>query len=145
MYALRTGEHLGHELPGLVGGEAEDGRDEAEQSFANAPERGLRGLALAGRAREGVEAILENVKVLGAEIDCEKFVEALVDAMEEHLVIPGADFGGKIGGAQKHVLVERFELLECNQVVRGREAVQVSEDVAEGVANLAIVFRDALS
>ena len=37
--------HRGEILPNLVGGEAENGRDEADEGFSDLPEDGLRGAA----------------------------------------------------------------------------------------------------
>jgi len=51
---------LGEKLPDFVGGEAEDGSDEAGEGFGDAPERGLRAAAAGVVGGEGVEAILRT-------------------------------------------------------------------------------------
>ncbi len=52
------GFDFGEELPDLLGGEAEDGRDEAGEGFGDAPESGLGAAAAGVIGGEGVEAVL---------------------------------------------------------------------------------------
>ena len=66
---------FGKELPDLVGGEAEDGRDEAGEGFGDAPEGGLRAAAAGVVGGEGVEAVFEDVEVEGAEVGVHELVE----------------------------------------------------------------------
>jgi len=54
---------LGEELPDLVGGEAEDGGDEAGEGFGDAPECGLGAAAAGVVGSEGVEAVLRYVEI----------------------------------------------------------------------------------
>jgi hypothetical protein len=79
-------------LPDLVGGEAEDGRDQADQSFRDLPEHGLRGAALLARGREGVHAVLEHVEIERAQVDDGEFVDRVVDAMELEGLVPAENF-----------------------------------------------------
>ena len=87
---LATGERR-KRLPDLVGGEAEDGSGEAGERVGDLVDHGLRAAA-GGRValvvvpglieRVGVEAVLEDVEVEGAELGVTELVEQVVDAVE---------------------------------------------------------------
>ena len=64
--------------------------------------------------------------------------------MELEVVVGCADFGVELGGAGEDVLVERLHLAKCDGVGGGVEVVEVAEEEAEGVAQLAVVVADAL-
>ena len=96
---------FGEELPDLVGGEAEDGSDEAGEGFGDAPESSLCAAAAGVVGGEGVEAIFEDVEVEGAEVGVDVLVEGLVGAVELEVVVGFADLGVELGGAGEDVLV----------------------------------------
>ena len=143
MHALRSRGELRHVLPDLVGGKAQHGSHQPQQRLADPPQRSLRRKPLGRRAREGVQPVLQHIKVHGAQVHGKKLIQALVDAVEEHLVVPAAAFVGHVGHAQQHVLVHRLQPVEAHRVLRRTEAVEVTQYVAEGVANLAVVLRDS--
>ena len=137
---------FGQKLPDLVGGEAEDGGDEADEGFGDVPEHGLRGAAGGVVGREGVQAVFEDVEVERAEVGDGELVDGVVDAVELEVVVGGEDLGVELGGAGEDVLVERqsSDLRRTRSRCRGVEVVQVAEQEAEGVAQLAVVVADAL-
>ncbi len=135
---------FGKELPDLVGGEAEDGGDEAGESFGDAPECGLRAAAAGVVGSEGVEAVLQHVEIERAEVGVYVFVERLVGAVELEVVVGLADFGVELGGAGEDELVERLHRRKRDGVRRWVEVVEVAEEEAKSVAQLAVVVADAL-
>src|SRR4029077_3631700 len=74
-------------LPDLVGGEAEDGGDEAGEGLGDAPERSLRGAACGMVACKGVETVLEDVEIERAEVGVGVLVERVVGAVELEVVV----------------------------------------------------------
>ena len=82
---------FGEKLPDLVGGEAEDGGDEAGEGFGDAPERGLGAAAAGVVGGEGVEAVFEDVEVERAEVGVHVLVEGLVGAVELEVFVGFAD------------------------------------------------------
>ncbi len=134
----------GKVFPDFVGGEAEDGRDEADQGFGDLPEDGLRGAARGRCRREGVHAVFEDVEIERAQVDDGEFVDRLIDAMEFEGFVPGEDFLGEFAGAGEHVLIERQKVRFGDAIARGIEAVEIAEEEAEGVAQLAIELGAAL-
>ena len=96
----------GQIFPDFVGGEAEDGRDEADERFGDLPEHGLRGAAREARGREGVHAVFEHVEIKRAQVDDGEFVHCLVDAMEFEGLVPGEDLLREVAGAGEHVSIE---------------------------------------
>ncbi len=135
---------FGKVFPDFVGGEAEDWRDESREGFGDAPDGGL--CAAAGRMvrGEGVEAVLEDVEIEGAEVSVGELVEGLVGAVELEVIVGGADACGELREAAKDVLVEGFELREGDGVSGRVEIVEIAEQEAQGVAQLAVVVADAL-
>ena len=77
-------------------------------------------------------------------------IDGMVDAVELEVTIPAAlavraaDFFYQLAGAGEHVLVEREQVFIRQRVLCRVEAVQVAQQEAEGVAQLAVVVRDAL-
>ncbi len=100
----------GQIFPDFVGGEAEDGRDEADEGFGDLPENGLRGAAGVAGGREGVHAVFEHVEIEGAEVDDGELVDGVVDAVELEGLVPVEDFLGEVAGAGEHVAIERQKL-----------------------------------
>ena len=98
-------------LPHFIGGEAEDGRDQAHQRLGNLPQHGLRGAARRAGGREGVHAVLEHVEIKGAQVHDGELVHRLVDAMELEGLVPAEDFFGQLAGAGQHVAVQRQQLV----------------------------------
>ncbi len=133
----------GEILPDLVGGEAEDGRDKAGEGFGDAPDGGLGGAARGGVGREGVEAVFGYVEVERAEVGVGELVQGLVGAVELELVVGLAHGGVEFGGAGEDVAVEGLHLGPGDGVGGGREVVQIAQEEAEGVAQLAVVLADA--
>ena len=82
---------FGEKLPDLVGGEAEDGGDEAGEGFGDAPECGLGAAAAGVVGGEGVEAVFEDVEVERAEVGVDVLVEGLVGAVEFEVFVGRAD------------------------------------------------------
>src|SRR6266702_5936175 len=132
------------ELPDFVGGEAEDRGDEAGEGFGDAPEGGLGAAAGGVVGGKGVEAVLEDVEVEGAEVGVRELVEGVVGAVELEVVVGGADPGSEFGKAGEDVLVEGLHLAEVDGLGGGVEVVDIAEEEAAGVAQLAVVVADAL-
>src|SRR5271163_332141 len=60
------------------------------------------------------------------------------DAVELEILIPLQSLLGQLAGLAEHVLVERLQLLKRQGIVRRVKAMQVAEQEAEGVAQLAV-------
>ncbi len=136
---------LGEQGPCFVGGEAEDRGNQACERFGDAPECRLGAAAGGVVGGEGVEAVFQDVKIQGAEVGVHELVEGVVGAVELEGVVGGANLGVERRGAGEDVLVERLELREVVDCVSGwSEVVQVAEQEAERVAQLAVVVADAL-
>ena len=135
---------FGEELPDLICGEAEDGRDEAGEGFGDTPESGLRAATAGVVGGEGVEAVFEDVEVERAEVGVYVLVECLIGAVELEVVVGFADLCVELGGAGEDELVEGLHLREVDGVGGGVEVVEVAEEEAQGVAQLAVVVADAL-
>jgi hypothetical protein len=125
-------------LPDLLAGEGEHGGEEAGERAGEEPESGL-GAAAGGRVGgRGVEAVLENVEIDGAEVGGAEGVGGLIDAVEGVFVVPLAAAGDQVIGAGPGS-IGRFPGARRRGRVGGRvKAVQIAERVAEGVADLAI-------
>ena len=108
------------------------------------PQDCLRGAARVARGREGVHAVFEHVEIKGAQVHDGEFVDCLVDAMELEGFVPGEDLFGEIARAGQHVAVERQKLGLGDLIARRVEAVQISEQEAEGVAQLFVELGAAL-
>src|SRR5216683_131247 len=119
--------YLREELPDFVGGEAEDWGDEAGEGFGDAPEGGLGAAAGGVVGGEGVEAVLEDIEVEGAEVGVGELVEGVVGAVELEVVVGGADPGGEFGQAGEDVLVEGLHLAKVDGLGGGVEVVDVAE------------------
>src|ERR1700679_3922658 len=68
----------------------------------------------------------------------------MVGAMELEVVVGGADLGIEFSEASEDVLVEGLHRRKYDAVCRGIEVVEVAEEEAKGVAQLAVVVADAL-
>ena len=129
--------------PDFVRGESHDGSDQTRQRLGDSPHRRLRRLTLRRGARKGIEAILHDRHIERAQVDDAELNQPLIDAVEEHLVVPLAQFAGQIDGAQQHEPIERFHLIEGHEVAHRVEAVKIAEQIAEGVAHFAVVLGHA--
>ena len=93
---------------------------------------------------EGVEAIFQDVEVECAEVSVGEFVKRVVGAVEFEVLVRGPDSCGELREAREDVLIERLEVPERDGV-RGRgEVVEVAQQEAKRVAQLAVVVTDAL-
>ena len=99
--------------------------------------------ALAGR-REGVHAVFEDVEIERAQVDDGELVDGLVDAVKFEGLVPAEDFLGEFAGAGEHVLIEWQKFGFGHSIARGIESVEIAEQEAEGVAQLAIELGAAL-
>src|SRR5579883_1548891 len=140
----------GQIAPHFVGSEAEDRSYQANQRFNDFVDDRLRGAAGDARRCEGVHAVLEHVEVDGAEVDDAELIDSMVDTVELEVSVPAAftvrsaDLLDQLTRASKHVLVEREQVFIRHRMFGRVEAVQVAEQEAEGVAQLAVVVRNAL-
>src|SRR5450432_642733 len=99
-------------LPDFFTGEAQNWRQQASHRFTDAPDRSLRRTPPRGIRGEGVEAVLDHVKIKCAQIDHAEMVDAVVYLVKGKLVIPLAHIADHGPRHPQHVLVERIEFLE---------------------------------
>ncbi len=123
-------------LPDFVGGEAEDGCDEADEGFGDLPEDGLCAAARGVGGREGVHAVFEDVDVEGTEVDDGELVDGVVDAVELEALVPAEDFFSEFAGAGQHVLVERQKLIEGNCVRAGLKPCRLPSRIRKVLRSL---------
>src|SRR5580704_14224200 len=90
------------------------------------------------RGREGVHAVFEDVEIERTQVDDSEVVDGLVDAMKFEFLIPAENFFGELAGAGEHVLIEWQELRFGDAIACGVESIEISEEEAEGIADLAI-------
>ena len=94
--------------------------------------------------REGVHPVLEHIQIERTQVHNGELVDRVVDAVELEGCVPVEHFFGQLAGAGQHIAVERKKFGLWNAVAYGVETVQVAQQKAEGVAQLAINFRAAL-
>ncbi len=98
--------------PGLLGGEGQDRRHQLQQRLRDVPQRGLRGAARQAASGGGVQAVLEDVEVEGAQVLRAEHLQRLHDAVELHLRVVGLGLLRELAGEGERVAVEIQPLLE---------------------------------
>src|SRR5882672_2955514 len=144
MYALRSGFNLGQKLPDLFTRKAGDGREQSHQCLTNAPGRSLRRAAGLRLGRGNVEPVFEHVEVECAQVHDAEMIYPVIDLMESKLVVPLSDVVSERARLTQHVLIERFHLVERHRISLRIEIIKITQDVAERVPDLLVVFSDAL-
>ena len=76
--------------PDFVGSEAEDGSDQADKSFRDLPDGGLRAESPRVLRCKRVESILQYVEIKRAQFGVTKFIQRVIDAVKFELVITRA-------------------------------------------------------
>ena len=64
--------------------------------------------------------------------------------MKRELLIPAKDIAHQVSGHEEHVLVDRLHLLERDLIALRIEAVQIAQNPAERIADIAIIIRNAI-
>ena len=124
--------------PDFFGGEAEDGRHQPHQRIFQAVERGLRAATRVRLSGCGVQPVFQHVEIERTEIHRGEIVERPVDLVEREFVIPGAAVGHQRFGADQDPLVEFQHFVHGHRIRRRIEAGKVAQEVAEGIAQLAV-------
>ncbi len=95
--------------------------------------------------REGVQAVFDHVEVERAEVDDDELVQRLVGAMKFESSYSAADLRRRARAVRARMYWSRgWSSAEAERVFGGVEVVEVGEQKAEGIAQLAVVFADAL-
>src|SRR5208282_2107560 len=145
---MNTGEAVRQRrqmLPNFFTGKTQNGRQQTDHGFTDAPNRSLGRTAAEGVGGVSVEAVLDDVEVEGAEIDHAEMIHAVIDPVKSKLFVPVANVAGEGPSLAQHVLVKRLELFKRDGAGLRIEIVEIAERVLEQfVTNLAVVFRDAL-
>ena len=69
-------------------------------------------------------------------------IDPLINPVKGKLVVPAQYIRGHLCRLAQHVSIEIFHLLERHRVTLRIKIVEVAENVAKSIANLAIIFRN---
>ena len=131
-------------MPDFVRGEAEQRRYQANQRFGNRPQYSLGRTPGYILRREGINPVFDGIDIKLAQLSHGEFIERVINAMEFKLLIPAQHLFGELARAHQHILVQRRHLLPGNGIPVGPKAIQVAQQEAESVAQLAVSLRDPL-
>ena len=130
-------------LPYLVACERENRRKHAHEHLKDVCEHGLDGTATRGLRSLGIQAVLRDVKVHAREV-VHEVVALAVHGVELVVVVGFLDRAQQLVGTSHHVLVDRLELVPAGHAERIIEVLEVAQDEAQAVAELAVSVGDLL-
>ena len=133
---------LGHKVPDLLAGEAEDGGDDLVQGHQDLVHGGLR--CLAGRAAGAVETVLGDVEVEVGHGHHAEVVDRVVDLVEVVGRVAGVGLLQQVVEGGQGPAVDLLQLVVGQHIGVGVKAVQVAQDEAGGVADLAVGLAELL-
>ena len=102
--------------PGLLGGEAEEGRHPAQHGLGDVPQRGLRAAPGHALGRRGVEAVLQHVQVEGAQVLAAIHLQLGHHRVELIDLEVGQDLALQRAGAGQGVVVDLQQLLGRDRI-----------------------------
>ena len=129
-------------LPDLLGRKAEHGSHGAHQCIQQAIKHRLRGPALPGFGRKGVEPIFDDIEIESAQINGGEIVERTVDLVKRELLIAFIDPLQDLRGPGQSPGVEFLQLTFLHHVVGRVKILEVRQTVSEGVAKLPVGLRE---
>ena len=125
--------------PRLLGGEAQKRREPAHEAIEHAIEHGARGAAARAVGRVAIERILAHVEIEGGEIDRAEIMERGEERVEIIFGRTAPHHRVELGQAMEDEALELRHLGVADPLVR-REAGEIAEEIAQGVAQAAIDF-----
>ena len=129
---------MGHSLPDLLGGEAEDGSHQTGQSRQDGVHGGLTGAAGGRGLAVGVQTILGDVHVELGQIVGAEGIDGVVSHVELVAVVGVAAGLGQLVGTGNDPLVDLVEIGGGDHVGIGVEVTDVGQQDAGGVTDLAV-------
>ena len=123
--------------PGLLGGEADEGREPGGQAIEQRIEHGADGAPAHRIVRVAIERILADVEIEGREIDRAKVVQRHEHLVERKRLAPAPDIAVEAVEPVQHPAFQRRHRI-CRQPLAGLEVGQVPQQVAERIAQPAV-------
>src|SRR5262245_3438163 len=130
-------------LPDFFGGKRKDRRHEMNQRIKNVIEGRLCGTSFSGLSGFTVEAILDDIQVLGAEIDAAKVVQGVIDDVKFEILVGVAAPGKQILRAVENPTVEFWQTLS-DRVAAGLEIIEVTDQKACCISQLSVSLYEAI-
>ncbi len=117
-------------LVDLLGGEAEDRRNPADQRLDDVVQRRL-GAASGHRVHlGGVLAILDHIQIETAQFPGTEAMHLLIDVEEAVFLVGTLDARLQLAGAIHHPAIQRQHVIEGQGIALGVEAVEVGQQEA---------------
>ena len=127
--------------PNFLAGEGKDRGEHQRHIAQDAVDGGLR-RASGNRIRLfNIKSVLDDVQIEVGQVDGAEVVDGVVDLMEIKLLIALVALLGNLVHAGQRPAVQLMQLIVCNRIGVRVKVVEVSEDVARGVSNLAVNLR----
>ena len=129
-------------LPHLVGGERQHRRDRGGEHVGEAPQHGLRRAPSRVVGVRAVQPVLEEVEVDRRQVDVAEVVDGVVDDVELVVAVGPFDSARQLPAPAQEERIDRWQAIRRHRVSRRIEVVQVREQEAQRVADLAVRLGD---
>ena len=133
---------LGQEVPDLLAGEAEDGGNDLVQSDQDLVHGGLG--SLAAHTVGAVQAVFRHIQVEVGHSNNAEVVDGVIDLVEVIHIIACLGIHDQVIQSSQCPAVDLLQLVICHTIGVGVKAIQIAQNEAGGVTDLAVSLAQLL-